>query len=844
MHIGIDLGTSNSSIAGNVGSEFRVFRTAEGANILPSVIYIDKRGHKLFGQRAYDQTLLAPENVAAGFKRLMGTSTNIELKGAGISLLPEECSAEILKQLLGQAFTESGATEVTGTVITIPAAFNQMQSEATIRAAKLAGLEQVALLQEPIAAAMAAISQSKKKSSQFLVYDLGGGTFDLALVQSLSGSVSILAHEGINMLGGRDFDRTILNSLVRPWLQQNFSLPEAFQKDEKYRRVIRIAQLAAEKAKIELSTKDAEVIFASDEEVRVTDQNGKDIFLEVPISRKDLEDLIRRDLAQTIELSRKILKDNGYSSGDIDRVVFIGGPTKMPVVRNLVPQELGIPADLQIDPMTAVAIGAAIYCESREWSSSQTTRKSSRAILQDIGGLGVKFDYLARTPDENVKVRIKVENVSAVSGFEFQIDSSTGWTSGRKSVSADSVIELPLTLMGENSFRATIFDDQGKPVKSEASQFVISRTHASSAGIPATQNISVRVRESAESNRNILHPLIKKGTLLPAEGVQRFRAGKELRGGNRSEHLEFALYQDEGALEPELNLCVGVFKILGDDIADGFKIREGDEITFNWRMSDSGLLNATLDLPTLGQTFDTPKFYIAQAGHESFDLESGSRLAGTVLEKAKNDLEEVKSALNGETTPELKKAEAELEKQEETLKNADDADTTRAITEKARHIRQTISAVKHAPQNRSKVLEGEITSKEEVFNKLCKETADAKVSDRFDAHSRSARACISRGDTKSLFEAERHLQEMEGIITVQLWKDPQYLLAVFKRQIEKSYLATDKTEYETTVQKGIDAIKQNDTDELRRIIFKLSEMQITVGGADEVVIKAASILRG
>ena len=184
MYVGIDLGTTNSAVVVNKGSELKVCKTTDGADTLPSVVYIDKRGHRLYGKRAYDQGFLSPENVASGFKRLMGTSTKIDLKAANISLSPEECSAEILKILIGQAFTESGSDSITGAVITIPAAFNQMQSEATIQAAKIAGINSVALLQEPIAAAMAAMAHIKNRSGQFLVYDLGGGTFDISILQN------------------------------------------------------------------------------------------------------------------------------------------------------------------------------------------------------------------------------------------------------------------------------------------------------------------------------------------------------------------------------------------------------------------------------------------------------------------------------------------------------------------------------------------------------------------------------------------------------------------------------------------------------------------------------------
>src|SRR3984885_7065304 len=255
MYLGIDLGTSNSVIAGIVDGKVRVFRPADGGEVLPSVIYIDKRGHRLYGRRAHDQALVSPENVAAGFKRLMGTSTPIEIKDVDQKLSPEECSAEIIRQLLGQAFTETGRDKVTGAVIPIPAAFNQMQSEATLRAANMAGLTRVDLLQEPIAAAMAAM-EGAKRSGQFLIYDLGGGTFDVALAQAINGEVNIVAHQGINMLGGRDFDRMIVNEVVRPWLAEKFNLPDNFSRDPKYRKLMRIAQLAAEKAKIDLSIRD------------------------------------------------------------------------------------------------------------------------------------------------------------------------------------------------------------------------------------------------------------------------------------------------------------------------------------------------------------------------------------------------------------------------------------------------------------------------------------------------------------------------------------------------------------------------------------------------------------
>src|SRR5262249_2169905 len=160
---------------------------------------------------------------------------------------------------------------IDGTVITIPAAFNQMQCEATMRSASQAGLIKIALLQEPIAAAMGCIAKRDRKSGQFLVYDLGGGTFDAAIVQSISGSASVVAHAGLNMLGGRDFDRAIVNSVARPWLLQNFKLPDGFQIRPEYQRLVRIAQSRAELTKIALSTQLSDRIFADETQVGAKD---------------------------------------------------------------------------------------------------------------------------------------------------------------------------------------------------------------------------------------------------------------------------------------------------------------------------------------------------------------------------------------------------------------------------------------------------------------------------------------------------------------------------------------------------------------------------------------------
>ena len=177
-------------------------------------------------------------------------------------------------------------------------------------------------------------------------------------------------------------------------------------------------------------------------------------------------------------MTHSIIKANGYTTQDIDRIVFVGGPSKMPWIRERVPRELGIAADLSVDPMTAVAMGAAIYAESREWAATSTKRKATRAST-DAGAadFGLKFDYQARTTQDSVRVRLRAEPQAVAARLSVQVDAPEhGWTSGRITVAYDTSIDLPTRTLGENPFRLTVFDGSGLPV-TQASLSLRPRQH-------------------------------------------------------------------------------------------------------------------------------------------------------------------------------------------------------------------------------------------------------------------------------------------------------------------------------------------------------------------------------
>jgi molecular chaperone DnaK len=838
MYLGIDLGTSNSAVAGNEGGAVRLFKTAEGTDVLPSVIHLDKRGHRFVGSRAYDRIFTAPDNVAQGFKRSMGTSTPILF--AGQSWTPEQCSAEILKTLVAQARLEGGDAAIEGVVITVPAAFNQMQSEATIRAAAMAGLDRVALLQEPVAAAMASIARSANKNGMFLIYDLGGGTFDVALVQSTGGAVNVVAHEGINMLGGRDFDRLLFEEHVRPWLLANFDLPADFPKDARFKRLMGIARHAVEKAKIELSSADRATVFAGDEDIRASDRAGADIYISVDITRADVEALVADRIAQSVALCRKTLADNGLTNEDIDRVVLIGGPSKMPVVRDMVPRELGIRAEADIDPMTAVAVGAAIFAESREWTEAGSRRKSTRQHEEIGGAVEVAFDYQSRVSAPSTRLRVTLGD-GAPAGCTLEVSDESGRSTGRMPIEGRATATLDLARPGENRFRVTVYDPTGRAIVDATRDIVITRTDASAAAIPATNTLAVKVQAGQVGHeKNVLVTLLKKGTPLPASGVTTVLAGKSLRGGDDDAiRMEF-FQQSPGIDDPELNLCVGDFVLDGQrDLDHGERLARGAELNIRWSMDDNGILTFAVEAPDLGRVIDGRNLYVPEAQHKNFEGEKGSEIADTLLAQAERDLAEAEDALGVSAGVDIAGLRKRVESQHLALAQSTDADTHRAVSEEARKLRQDVALLKRRPEHRAAAIARDL---DEVEEELDAGRAFAKVveTDRFDRLGATARRAMRAED---FGDAARAVDEMQSIVAAVRARNPEFIIGMFSYLANSPHLAIDDALHARLVAEGTAEARANNAEALRSVIGAMLENSVFPGGGDSDIGALADLMR-
>ncbi len=842
MYLGIDLGTSNSVVAGVSDGVAQLFRPADGGDALPSVIYIDKRGHRLYGRRAYDQAMLAPENVAAGYKRLMGTATPLAV--AGQTLTPEECSAEIIRQLIGQASTELGEETFDGVVIAVPASFNQMQSEATLRAAKMAGLEHVALIQEPVAAAMASMVDAKR-SGLFLVYDLGGGTFDVALVESTQGQVKILAQQGVNMLGGRDFDRMIVHEIVRPWLLANFDLPDNFLRDPAYRRLAQIAQLAAERAKIDLSQLEEASIFASDDEVRLMDQSETEIFLDAAITRSQFEAILFKPVQHTIELIQQLLAENEVEAAQIDRIVFVGGPSRIPYVRRQVTETLGIIADLKTDPMTAVAEGAAYYCESRSfpegqearpWGDSAPKETEAHAIAQDDPDLS--FDYEARTPDDKAVIAIHRAQDKGAQRIRLITE---GWDSGMLPLSSGLTIEAPLQRMGENIFDVHVMDEDGGQIEDHAERLKITRLVAAPAGVPTTHTIGVKVRLSAEAEENSFLLLVNKGDDLPASGQLSLKSGATLKARGPGS-LSFEVFQVEYPDRVELNLCVGALRIEGAELPVGTLIRLGDPILFDWQMNSGGVLRASVSLPSSGTILPAKQFYVPQAAQISYDSKDGYAFTKALLSRAEEDWGDLVAALGPVVGPEVSLLKARLDEQVEILEESkEDGETVRGISEEARFIRQDTARLE--TKHQGPVFQRRLGKLVAAYNRISRGGAKLEENQAFDALAQRVQQELDERQEGPYGAVQTALSQMKRLFFVVAWRNPAYVRAWLGRLENEAWLYADKEVFASMVQEGRTLREKGDDPALRTLVQKMLEERLSLG-ANDVAGDLATIMRG
>ena len=371
--IGIDLGTTNSCVAVLEGGEPKVIVNPEGDRTTPSVV-ASKKGEILVGVTAKRQAVTNPENTISSIKRHMGTDYKVEMDGKKYT--PEEISAKILMKLKADAEAYLGE-KVTKAVITVPAYFNDAQRQATKNAGKIAGLEVERIINEPTAASLAYGLDKQDQQETVLVYDLGGGTFDVSILELGDGVFEVKSTSGNNHLGGDDFDKCIMDYLVSEFKKENGI---DLSKDKMAMQRIKDAAEKAKKDLSGMSTTNINLPF-------ITQTENGPVHMDINLTKAKFEDLCRDLFDSTLEPVRKALKDANLKASDIDEVILVGGSTRIPYIQELVKKELGKEPNKSVNPDEVVAMGAAIQ-------GGVLTGEVNDLVLLDVTPLSLGIETL------------------------------------------------------------------------------------------------------------------------------------------------------------------------------------------------------------------------------------------------------------------------------------------------------------------------------------------------------------------------------------------------------------------------------------------------------------------
>lgn len=599
IDFGIDLGTTNSAIGFAEGTRVEVIQNREGSLLTPSAVYINEKGKLRVGRKAKEKAFDDDENTSVEFKLRMGLDPSESTKiftASKVKMTPEQLSAEVLKSLREDVRTTTGL-EIDAAVITIPAAFESPQSDATRRAAELAGFRTCHLLNEPVAAALAYGFQSKSNRVFWLVYDFGGGTFDAAIMSVRDGMIQVVNHAGDNFLGGKNIDWDIVEKLLIPAVQEEFGLKGITRSDKRWAALTSQLKASAEEAKIQVSrTRKPFEVSIEELYINPNDINDRAEFA-FTLTPEHLQKLLKPWVNQSIGLSRRALEEKRLKGSDLEKVIMVGGSSLFPWVQEWVSEELGAPIDISIDPMTVVARGAAVFACTRPLERSDNTDLLPGQFQIEW----LTYDPVGPDPDPLVGGRVIHPSGATLSGFSVTLtEVKTRWESGKITIGERGMFqsELHAEPGRKCEYEIALFDPKGNklPCVPERISYTIGLAIA---GEPMSHHIGVATA------KNTMKILLEKGTILPAKSkeicVHTIQAVKK---GDESTFLRIPIVEGENDTRADRNRLVGSFELRGNHSKVTRDIPAGTEIKVRIDIDEGKKIQSSIFIELLDDEFE------------------------------------------------------------------------------------------------------------------------------------------------------------------------------------------------------------------------------------------------
>lgn len=690
---GIDLGTTNSAIARMEAGDAVILKSDDKQmDTTPSCVAFLKNRAMFVGlnaqSRSDQETLLAfkqrdkaRQNSFMEFKRTMGTDHRYTSSFTERAYTSEDLSAEVLKKLRGYVRDEG----VDSVVITVPAMFRQNQLDATQRAAELAGFKYCELLQEPIAASIAYGIKTNQADGHWLVFDFGGGTFDAALMHVDEGIMKVIDTEGDNHLGGKNLDTTLVDELFLPAVRVQADLGDALEDPDQVALLQGALKRYAEEAKIALSSRPSWSGFIED---LGEDTSGEEIQLDIKITLDDYERVCGPVFQKAVDICIDLLKRNGLKGSELASVILVGGPTFSQTLRRMLIEQVTSRIDTSIDPMTAVACGAALFASTRTVPTDLQKRDTTKAQLT------LKYPETTVEATENLGIRVDRNKSSASLSDELFIEvirSDKAWSSGRVHLDGDAeIIEVSLNEGRSNQFDIKLSSKDGTQIPCEPNTItVIHGLKIANATLP--RGVGLEIYDTASGRQGVFAlEGLQKNRTLPAKGTGKYKTAKTMRPGNKGDRLTLSFYEFDFAGDGSraiLNEPIGSFTLTGEDLPA--LLPEGSEVEVTVSFDASRRFTFSVYIPSLDETIerkgerDVQKTESAQALLEDIEEarqlvtkleETGDPVAMTKSTKQLDDMERLLQSRRDDVNTtldvreSLKKTFIALEKQEAASK--------------------------------------------------------------------------------------------------------------------------------------------------------------------------------